>query len=321
MIHNHNDIVLKGQDICYSYGLSKALTGFSIELRSGEILGLLGPNGAGKTTAIRVLTTIFPIDQGQFSVMNIPHTRPQKIRALIGVLSESNGFPSDLTGLEFLIYMGRLYGQTKSQADAKARHLLQLFGLDKKRNVRIATYSRGMRQRLSISRSLINDPKILFLDEPTLGFDPKGQREMLQAIRKEVEEKHTAVILCSHLLEIVEEICNRVMILNHGRIVTQGTVAEIKQRVAPPLTFRIGIAAEAMNSAVKILSALPNVKIAAEHDRVDELVVSLNGTNDESAIFEALQQLIKARIPIESFNRETVRLSDAFLKMIEETQE
>lgn len=312
-------VMLSGRDICYSYGSSEALNGFSIELRSGEILGLLGPNGAGKTTAIRVLTTIFPVERGRFSVLGIPHSQPQKIRALIGVLSENNGFPSDMTGLEFLSYMGRLYGKTSSQAVDSAQQLLQLFGLENKKYSRIASYSRGMRQRLSIARSLINDPKILFLDEPTLGFDPKGQREMLQAVRKVAEEKKAAVLLCSHLLEVVEAVCNRVIILNHGQVITEGTVSEIKRRFSPPLTCRIGVAAEAKQKAISILQPLSNIEINLKHDRVDELIVSLKGGNDEFSVSEILTHLIEAQIPIESFNRETMRLSDAFLKMIEET--
>ena len=206
-----NHVVLNAEGVGKKYGTLAALTDLNFEMRAGEILGLLGPNGAGKTTAIRILTTILPATQGNFSVMDIPDSRPEEIRALIGVLPESNGFPLHMSGVEFLTYMGRLYGRAKADAANKAADLLRLFGLEKASRQRIATYSRGMKQRLAIARSLVNDPKVLFLDEPTLGFDPKGQREMLQVIQEAAAVGGTAVLLSSHLLEVVETICHRIL--------------------------------------------------------------------------------------------------------------
>jgi ABC-2 type transport system ATP-binding protein len=313
-------VVLSAREIAKSYGQLEALTGLTFEVRAGEILGLLGANGAGKTTAIRVLTTILPASRGRFTVMGIPDARPQEIRALIGVLPESNGFPMTMTGADFLTYMGRLYGQSKAQAEAKAIELLRLFGLENVGRARTTTYSRGMKQRLAIARSLINDPKILFLDEPTLGFDPKGQREMLQAIREAAEVNQVAVILSSHLLEVVEAICHRVLILNHGRVVAEGSVAEIKRQVAVPHTCRIQTAAEAVPHALSVLSALDGVTVERHANQTDELIVSVQGTPDDGVMNEVLQHLIQADVPIEAYSRESMRLSDAFLSVIEEVQ-
>ena len=222
--------VLTAHDLYKAYNGAPALRGLSFSLPPGQIMGFLGPNGAGKTTAIRILTTILPADKGHFSIMDIPHTQPEKIRALIGVLPESSGFPMQMTGAEFLTYMGRLYGQAENAAAAKAVSLLDMFGLSSAVGKRISTYSRGMRQRLAIARSLVNDPRVLFLDEPTLGFDPKGQREMLQIIQEAARTRQVAILLCSHLLEVVEMICDQVVILNHGRTIAAGSVAEIKQQ-------------------------------------------------------------------------------------------
>ena len=315
---SHNHMVLNVQEISKTYGEVTALDGLSFELCAGEIMGLLGPNGAGKTTAIRILTTILPADRGHFSVMDISDSRPEKIRALIGVLPESNGFPMYMTGADYLTYMGRLYGQSKTQAGEKAIHLLRLFGLEKAGQVRIATYSRGMKQRLATARSLINDPKILFLDEPTLGFDPKGQREMLQIIGEAAEVQGTAVILSSHLLEVVEMICDRVLILNHGRTVGTGSVAEIKQKVALPHDCRIQIPADAIPVAISELSTMPGVTANLHANHTNELIVTIQGARANSETNIVLERLIQKGIPIEGFSQDTARLSDAFLSMIEE---
>jgi ABC-2 type transport system ATP-binding protein len=313
-------IVLSAQGIAKSYGPLEALADLTFEMRAGEILGLLGPNGAGKTTAIRVLSTIFPASRGHFSVMGFPDSRPGEIRAVIGVVPESNGFPASMAGQAYLTFMGRLYGQSKTQAGEKASDLLRLFGLATVSSNRIATYSRGMKQRLAIARSLINDPKILFLDEPSLGFDPKGQREMLQIIREAAEMHQVAVILSSHLLEVVEAICHRVLILNHGRVVAEGSVADIKKQVSAPLTCRIQTTTEAVSDALNALSKMAGVTAERHANQVDELIVSIQGVPDDGAVNRVLQQLIQVGVPIESFSKDSMRLSDAFLSMIEEVQ-
>jgi ABC-2 type transport system ATP-binding protein len=315
-----HDVVLNAQGIAKSYGQIQALDGLTLEVRAGEILGLLGPNGAGKTTAIRVMTTILPASRGHFTVMGVPDSRPEEIRALIGVLPESNGFPLAMTGADFLIYMGRLYGQSATRAETKATELLSLLGLENARRARITTYSRGMKQRLMIARSLVNDPKLLFLDEPTLGLDPKGQQEMLQRIREAAEVKRVAVILSSHSLEVVEAICHRVLILNRGRVIAQGSVAEITRRVAVPHACRIQFPAEAVPKALSVLSAMAGVTVERHANRLDELIVSFQGTRDDADMNAVVQHLIQAGVPIQAFSRESVRLSDAFLSMIAEVQ-
>ena len=315
-----NQAVLSAQGIAKTYGELEALTDLTFEMRAGEILGLLGPNGAGKTTAIRILTTILPATRGQFTVMDIPDSRPEEIRAMIGVLPESNGFPLHMNGVEFLTYMGRLYGQSATAATEKAVKLLRLFGLEKAARQRIATYSRGMKQRLAIARSLVNDPKVLFLDEPTLGFDPKGQREMLHVIQEAAAVGGTAVILSSHLLEVVETICHRVLILNHGRVVAEGSVADIKKQVSIPHTCRIETSGTAVSAALAALSTLDGVTATRHADRDGELIVTIQGTPQDGSVNHVLQQLIQAGIPIENFSKDSMRLSDAFLSMIEEGQ-
>ena len=194
--------------VARQYGSLLALDNLTIMVQPGEVLGVLGPNGAGKTTAVRVLTTILSPSRGSFAVDGIPHTRPTEIRRRIGVLPESAGYPERQTGEEHLRYHARLYGHSRASARAVAQALLEEVGLSDRRKSLIATYSRGMRQRLGIARALVNDPHVVFLDEPTLGLDPAGQRQVLGNVRRIASEHGAAVLLSTHLLAEVEENCS-----------------------------------------------------------------------------------------------------------------
>src|SRR3954453_17323719 len=216
------------------YGGVVALDELSFAVAPGEILGVLGPNGAGKTTAIRILTTILRTGSGTFSVADVPHTRPDAIRRVIGVLPESAGYPDRQTAEEYVVYHARLYGHSRAGARAVARDLLEEVQLADRAMSPIGSYSRGMRQRLGIARALVNDPKVVFLDEPTLGLDPAGQRQILATIRAIARERGATVLLSTHLLAEVEETCTRVVILNRGRLMADGTVSEVARRAAAP---------------------------------------------------------------------------------------
>jgi len=268
---------VEAQGVRKEYGALVALDDLSFSAEAGEILGVLGPNGAGKTTAIRVLTTILSPTQGSFRVAGFPHTRPAEIRMRIGVLPESAGYPEHQTGEEFLRFHARLYGRSRASATAIAKALLAEVGLAERARSLVATYSRGMRQRLGIARALVNDPKVVFLDEPTLGLDPAGQRQVLALVRGLAEERGATVLLSTHLLAEVEELCTRVLILNGGRVVVEGTVAEVSQSAAAPRSARVVIPAE----------------------RIDE----------------ARTALARAGLPVLAFELEGARLSDAFLAM------
>ena len=246
------------------YGSLVAVADLSFEADAGEILGVLGPNGAGKTTAIRVLTTILAPTRGTFAVAGIPHTRAAEIRRRIGVLPESAGYPEHQTGDEYLRYHARLYGRSRAGARAVAAVLLDEVGLADRPRSLISTYSRGMRQRLGIARALVNEPQVVFLDEPTLGLDPAGQRQMLAIVRRIAEERGATVLLSTHLLAEVEETCTRVLILNRGRAVALGTVAEVAARAAAPRAARLSVPAADKERALRALAAADVTILGAE---------------------------------------------------------
>ena len=303
-----------------AYGGTVALDGVSFTARAGEVVGLLGPNGAGKTTAIRVLTTILPFDGGSFAVAGIPHTRPAEIRERVGVLPESAGYPEQQTGVEFLRYHARLFGHTRERARATADVLLGQVGLADRGSAPIGTYSRGMRQRLGIARALVNDPEVVFLDEPTLGLDPAGQRQVLSLVEGIVRDRGATVLLSTHFLGEVEDTCARVLILNRGRVVAEGTVAEVTRTAAAPRRGRFRVPAELRERALATLAAVPGLGDAQPLDgRPDWVAASLKDIRHAHvSVSEAVRALADAGVPVLAFELEGARLSDAFLSMTEE---
>lgn len=311
---------VQANGISRRYGSVLAVDRVSFSVEEGEILGVLGPNGAGKTSAIRVLTTVLPASGGSFEVAGFPHTRPREIRRVVGVLPESAGYPEHQTGEEYLRYHARLYGQSRESARACAASLLERVGLAERRHSLISGYSRGMRQRLGIARGLVNDPRVVFLDEPTLGLDPSGQRQVLSLVRDLARERGTTVLLSTHLLTEVEEVCTRVLILNRGRVAAEGTVAEVIRQAAAPRSARVRVDAQFVDRARTVLSSAPGVQgVAVLDGPPGSLAAALNGAANDRAMNDGLLALAEAGVPVLSFELEGARLSDAFLAMTEET--
>jgi len=324
--------ILMVEDLRKSYGPRPALHNLSFSLRAGRVMGFLGPNGAGKTTAIRILTTILEPDSGYFFVDGISSEYPEKIREKIGVLPESLGFPKQMTGHEFLSHFGELYGLAQNEAKSYAMELLEEVGLQQRGKSLIGTYSRGMRQRLGIARALINDPVVVFLDEPTLGLDPHGQQELLALVRRVAEERNAGVVLCSHLLPEIEGICDDVVILNSGQIVAAGSVVDVIGRVQRNIIlnngFRIQVPPPLVIEARRLLKDMPEIIEATSQGeadgwiRVELMNTSIGSSSHDSQINnKILKALINAKITILNFETEGGRLQDVFLRLTEETIE
>ncbi len=324
MEDSNNHQVLLAENLRKSYGPRLALRGLSFSLKAGRILGFLGPNGAGKTTAIRILTTILEPDSGHFVVDGISSEYPDKIRRRIGVLPENLGFPRQMTGLEYLTHFGQLYGVSTADARSNSLRLLEDVGLKQRAKSLIGTYSHGMRQRIGIARALVNDPVVVFLDEPTLGLDPRGQQELLTLIKRIVQERNVGVILCSHALSEIEEICDDVVILSTGQIIASGPVADVIGR-AQRNVIRVRVPLSSVDQATQKLEALPNIiKVASSNGKTGWLVMERVGLTDTSstpkpdANNKILEALIKAKIPVLGYEVEGGRLQDVFLHLTEE---
>jgi ABC-2 type transport system ATP-binding protein len=318
------EVTLEAHGLRKSYGTVTALEDLTYTAHSGEIVGLLGPNGAGKTTAIRVLTTILAPTAGNFAVAGVAHTQPAEIRRRIGVLPESAGYPEHQTGEEFLRYHARLFGHSRESARTAAAELLAEVGLSERGPSPIAAYSRGMKQRLGIARALVNQPAVVFFDEPTLGLDPAGQRQVLHLVRDIARERGATVVLSTHFLAEVEETCTHVLILGRGRVVAEGTVAEVSRRAAAPRQGRFRVPPERRGAALAALAGAPGVAAAEAPDtHPDWVTVTFEEGGDPEAGFqaqitEAIRALSDARVPLLGFELEGARLSDAFLSVTED---
>jgi ABC-2 type transport system ATP-binding protein len=306
------EATIEARGLRKAFGDVVAVEGLTLRVAAGEVVGLLGPNGAGKTTAIRMLTTVLAPTAGGFVVAGIPHTRPQAVRRRIGVLPESAGFPGQQTAAEHVRYHAELCGRRPAQARARAASLLADVGLADRARTPIAHLSRGMRQRLGIARALVGDPAALFLDEPTLGLDPAGQDQVLRLVERIAGERGASVILSTHVLAEVEETCSRVVILNRGRVVADGTVAEVTRRAAAPRRLRVRVPDGAQDLALTTLARISGVADARALDGDDGW---LSAAAPDLSAADVVQALADAQIAVLAFELERPRLRDAFLAM------
>ena len=198
-----------------------AVNRVSLKINYGEIFGLLGPNGAGKTTLIHMLSTILPSTNGAAKVADSDiHKDPDGVRKAIGIVFQEPSLDNRLTGRENLDFHGRMYGMTKDQRCERIKMVLEIVGLKDRADVLVQNYSGGMKRRLEMARGLMHHPKILFLDEPTLGLDPQTRRVIWDHIRALNETEKVTVILTTHYIEEADYLCNRVAIIDYGKIVT-----------------------------------------------------------------------------------------------------
>ena len=220
---------IKVSDLTKRYGDFVAVDRISFEVDAGEILGYLGPNGAGKSTTVKMLTGIMRPTEGSISIDGRPLLDdPLWVKQRIGYVPETGGLYESLTGLEFLQLVGRLYHLEEDLILDKAREFLRLFGLEDSMDLRLSSYSKGMKQEVLISSALIHNPDILFLDEPLSGLDANSMLVFKEVIR-ELAAQGKTIFYCSHVLDVVERICRRVIIIDHGKIIADGPIADLKQ--------------------------------------------------------------------------------------------
>lgn len=224
-------IVIETQHLTKKYGPFTALEDLDLTVMQGEVFGLLGPNGAGKTTTILMLLGLTEPTEGTVGVLGFnPARQPLSVKSRVGYLPEQLGFYDELTAWENLIYIAKLNGLSRSTAHQRIERVLDRVGLSDNANQPVATFSRGMRQRLSLADVLVMHPQLIIMDEPTQGLDPERAREFLEMIR-DLKEEGITILLSSHLLHQVQTICDRVGLFHRGQMVLEGTVPELAQRV------------------------------------------------------------------------------------------
>ena len=210
------------------YGEKVAVDDVTLEVYAGEIFGFLGPNGAGKTTTIKVVVGLLQPTAGEVRVAGWDvQTEPLRAKAASGYVPDEPTLYPKLTGRELLRFVGDLYGIDSAQVDRRMEELLRLFDLTSAADDAIDSYSHGMRQKVSLAAALVHDPKVLVLDEPTVGLDPRSAR-LIKDILRQLADRGAAVFLSTHILEIAENMCDRIGIINQGRLIAAGTMAELR---------------------------------------------------------------------------------------------
>jgi len=222
--------VIETEGLAKRYSGKAAVDDLNLRILEGEVFGFLGPNGAGKTTTILMLLGLTEPSSGRVHVLGFDPTRhPLEVKRRVGCLPENVGYYRDMTGRENMRYVARLNRIDRKEAETRTSEALERVGLAAEADKRVAAYSRGMRQRLGLAELLIKKPRMMVLDEPTLGLDPEGITGMLDLIRTLSREQGITVLLCSHQLHQVQRICDRVGIMNQGRLVADGTIEELSQ--------------------------------------------------------------------------------------------
>ncbi len=282
-----------------------ALSGFDLALEQGTIFGLLGPNGAGKTTLIKILLSITFPTSGQAYVLG-HELSDFSVKKKIGYLPENHRYPGYLTGSEVLKFFGRLSGLDGTALDKKIDELLEMMKLSKWKKAKVKTYSKGMMQRLGLAQAMINDPELIFLDEPTDGVDPIGRKE-IRDILLELKARSKTIFLNSHLLSEVELITDRVAILNKGTLLREGTVKELTEKKEE---YRLTVEAPSfsMPESYNGVTITP-VKDAFNVKAAD--TAQLNGFID---------YLRQNNVMISGIIKEKSTLEDMFISLIEQSE-
>lgn len=257
-------LVIETRGLCRRFtsrkGTVEAVRGVDLAVAEGQVYGFLGPNGAGKTTTLRMLATLLPPSEGAATVCGHDLARePEQVRAAIGYVSQTGGVDNRYTGRENLVLQARLFGASRAEAAARAADLSRRFQLDDFTDRLAQTYSGGQRRRLDIALGLVHQPRLLFLDEPTLGLDPQSRANLWDEVR-ELRRRGTTVFVTTHYLDEADALCDRLAIIDGGRIVAEGTPAELKRAIGGDLvTVGLDGAPAARERARAKLAALPDV--------------------------------------------------------------
>jgi ABC-2 type transport system ATP-binding protein len=293
----------------YRNGEVNALDDLSLDVEEGTVLSVLGPNGAGKTTTVRILATLLKPDSGNATVSGIDVIKhPDKVRELIGLSGQYAAVDETLTGWDNLVMFGRLYHLGKAASIKRAEDLLERFSLTESARRPIKTYSGGMRRRLDLAASLIVQPKVLFLDEPTTGLDPRGRQEMWEVIQELVKGGVT-LLLTTQYLEEADQLADEIAVIDHGKVIARGTSDALKKQVGGE---RLEITVENSDIA-KAQEIIARISGTATH--IDVRTISAPVATGSIALMDALRALDEAKIHPLDIGLKRPSLDDVFLSL------
>jgi ABC-2 type transport system ATP-binding protein len=293
-----------------NYGNLAALVDLDLVIDAGDIFGFIGPNGAGKTTTMRILVTLLEPSRGQAFIDGLDITKKGKeVRRIVGYMPDFMGIYDDLKVFEYLEFFAAAFSIEPKKRKSIVEGVLELTDLQSKKSFTVDSLSRGMQQRLGLARVLIHDPKVLILDEPASGLDPRARIEIRELLR-ELKRMGKTIMISSHILSELEEICDHVGIIEHGRLVFSGTMEEIRQRMGVQSKVRVRVANN-QQRAIELLSALPDVEDVQSTGAY--IAVTLRKDRNTDGIIA--RTLVNGNLDIVSLEPQQVKLDEAFLQL------
>jgi ABC-2 type transport system ATP-binding protein len=302
--------MIETKNLTKNYGTLTAVDDLNLTIKDGDIFGFIGPNGAGKTTTMRILVTLLEPTRGTAFINGLDVTKNgKKVRRLVGYMPDFMGVYDDLKVFEYLEFFAAAFGIERKKRKSIVEGVLELTDLESKKSATVDSLSRGMQQRLGLARVLIHDPKVLILDEPASGLDPRARIEIRELLR-ELKRMGKTIMISSHILSELEEICDHVGIIEHGRLVFSGTLEEIRPRLGIESKVRVRVA-DHQDKAIELLSALPQVRQVQALG--NEIAVTFHEGKHANGI--VARTLVNANLDIISIQPERLKLDDAFLQL------
>lgn len=313
---NSDVLAIEAHGLVKTFGNNRAVDGVSLNIPTGSICGVLGPNGAGKTTTINMLATLSEADAGSVKIFGYDvRSQTQIVRQLIGLTGQFASVDEDLTAIENLTIFGRLYGFSRMDSKHKAEELLEEFGLTDAANRTLSKFSGGMRRRLDLAASLISQPPLIFLDEPTTGLDPRTRAQMWQTIRGLVKNGST-ILLTTQYLDEADQLADNIIVIDHGRVVASDTPSGLKSSIGTAflqLTFKNGgDTVEAAQIVERVLGA------RVQPAEASELIAPMDNTDKLTDVLTALKD---AGIILSGANVRQPTLDEVFFALTGETAE
>jgi len=302
--------VIETQELVKKFGEFTAVDGLDLRIRTGELFGFLGPNGAGKTTTIRMLTTLSSITSGSATVagFDVP-SQPARVRERIGVVPQQFSLFEELTPVENLWYIGKLNGMPEAEIKARTTELLKVVTLHDKKDVKSGGFSGGMKQRLSVAAGLLHTPEILFMDEPTTGLDPQS-RIALRELTQELNGQGITIIYTTHDMEEADKLCDRIAVMDHGRIIAEGTSSELKHKITQHKLIEVEVVDpdEALLQAVKDLDFVQGVRKEGD-------VLILQASKADDAFYKLTDLFRKRKKQVHEIRIREPSLEDVFIQL------
>ncbi len=293
-----------------NYGNLAALVDLDLVIEAGDIFGFIGPNGAGKTTTMRILVTLLEPSRGQAFIDGLDITKKGKeVRRIVGYMPDFMGIYDDLKVFEYLEFFAAAFSIEPKKRKSIVEGVLELTDLQSKKSFTVDSLSRGMQQRLGLARVLIHDPKVLILDEPASGLDPRARIEIRELLR-ELKRMGKTIMISSHILSELEEICDHIGIIEHGRLVFSGTMEEIRRRMGVQSKVRVRVANN-QQRAIELLSALPDV----EDVQSTGVYIAVTLHKDRNTDGIIARTLVNGNLDIVSLEPQQVKLDEAFLQL------